>query len=788
MWKTGHSHIKSKMKEVGAPIAGERSGHIFLKEGWFGFDDGVFAGLRLAEFVAQAGKPLSTLLAEAPPYVTSPEIHVDCGDEVKYGVVDRLTAEFQRDVPGRVNTINGARVSFPDGWGLVRASSEPARAGPRLRGQDAGGDGPHQGRVPRAARAPPRGGGHVAQRVTGGASKGVRLPPGLAHGVERVAGAAIRAIARASRPRPRAVRVEGLTAQTTVRFDAHGVPHVRAASEADAFRALGACHGLDRFFQMDMTRRLLSGGLCEVVGERPLGDRALPPLSKGTTLDADRLMRTLDLVGAAKRVLAGASADEVALLEAYCAGVNAVAAKLGARTSIEYRLMRLAVKPFRPLDCCLVAKGLALGLSFKWRAGPVFTAIAQALAGKPAHLAAILPPRARRPRADDRAARGGADARARAGPLVPGLGRAGRREQLVRRRGRAQSPSGFPIVANDPHLELSLPPVWYLASVSGGAYAAVGATLPRRPGRRRRPVADRRVGRHERDARRRRPLVGGDRRDRHALPRRRRLARPRGRDAGDPPTGPGAVPLPAAPHAPRAAALRRAARVRGARAVAAPDAARDDARHAGVPPARPRADRRRRRARDRGLRLAGAEPRRGPRRRGSRGTASWGGCRCGRAASPRCPATARRPPPTGPARSRPSGCPRSASTGWAASSRRTTRTPGRSTRTTSRTSTSRGIAPRGCATCSRAARASRRTTSRRCRWTSTASRPTRSAAPSCSRARTRSGPPVRRRCRCSTACSRRRATSRRARWGRRCSTSRTTTSRGASSDATSTSS
>ena len=123
MWKTGHSHIKSKMKEVGAPIAGERSGHIFLKEGWFGFDDGVFAGLRLAEFVAQAGKPLSTLLAEAPPYVTSPEIHVDCGDEVKYGVVDRLTAEFQRDVPGRVNTINGARVSFPDGWGLVRASS-----------------------------------------------------------------------------------------------------------------------------------------------------------------------------------------------------------------------------------------------------------------------------------------------------------------------------------------------------------------------------------------------------------------------------------------------------------------------------------------------------------------------------------------------------------------------------------------------------------------------------------------------------------------------------------------
>ena len=123
MWKTGHSHIKAKMKEVGAPIAGERSGHIFLKEGWFGFDDGVFAGLRLAEFVASTGRPLSKLLAEAPSYETSPEIHVDCGDEVKYGVVDRMTAELERAHPGRVITINGARVTYADGWGLVRASS-----------------------------------------------------------------------------------------------------------------------------------------------------------------------------------------------------------------------------------------------------------------------------------------------------------------------------------------------------------------------------------------------------------------------------------------------------------------------------------------------------------------------------------------------------------------------------------------------------------------------------------------------------------------------------------------
>lgn len=123
MWKTGHSHIKAKMKEVDAPIAGERSGHLFVRDGFHGFDDGVFAGLRLAEFVARSGRPLSALLAEAPRYVTSPEIHVDCADEVKYAVVERLTEELRREHGERVNDVNGARVTFDDGWGLVRASS-----------------------------------------------------------------------------------------------------------------------------------------------------------------------------------------------------------------------------------------------------------------------------------------------------------------------------------------------------------------------------------------------------------------------------------------------------------------------------------------------------------------------------------------------------------------------------------------------------------------------------------------------------------------------------------------
>ncbi len=123
MWKTGHSWIKRKMLEEDAPIAGERSGHLFVRDGYYGFDDALFAGLRLAQVVAAAGRPLGALLETAPRYVGSPEIHLDCPDEVKYAVVTRLLAEFEAAYPGQVNAVNGARVRFADGWGLVRASS-----------------------------------------------------------------------------------------------------------------------------------------------------------------------------------------------------------------------------------------------------------------------------------------------------------------------------------------------------------------------------------------------------------------------------------------------------------------------------------------------------------------------------------------------------------------------------------------------------------------------------------------------------------------------------------------
>ena len=123
MWKTGHSHIKAKLHELDAELAGERSGHIFYGAGFYGFDDALYAGIRLLEVLADHDGCLSDLVATTPPYLTSPEIAAHCPDDVKYGVVDRLVAGFKAEYGDRVIDINGARVDFGDGWGLVRASS-----------------------------------------------------------------------------------------------------------------------------------------------------------------------------------------------------------------------------------------------------------------------------------------------------------------------------------------------------------------------------------------------------------------------------------------------------------------------------------------------------------------------------------------------------------------------------------------------------------------------------------------------------------------------------------------
>jgi phosphomannomutase/phosphoglucomutase len=122
MWKTGHSLIKAKMKEVDAQLAGEMSGHFFFKDGYFGYDDGIFASCRLLEVLSNTAKSIPELLDGVPHMHTTPEIRVECPDEVKFDVVERAKEEFKKKNL-QVIDIDGARIAFPDGWGLVRASN-----------------------------------------------------------------------------------------------------------------------------------------------------------------------------------------------------------------------------------------------------------------------------------------------------------------------------------------------------------------------------------------------------------------------------------------------------------------------------------------------------------------------------------------------------------------------------------------------------------------------------------------------------------------------------------------
>lgn len=125
MWKTGHSIIKQKMKEEKAELAGEMSGHMFFADRYLGYDDAVYASCRLLEILSGTGKSISQLLADVPETFTTPEIRVDCPDDRKFKVVAAVTAYFRNQYP--VIDIDGARVLFDDGWGLVRASNtQPA--------------------------------------------------------------------------------------------------------------------------------------------------------------------------------------------------------------------------------------------------------------------------------------------------------------------------------------------------------------------------------------------------------------------------------------------------------------------------------------------------------------------------------------------------------------------------------------------------------------------------------------------------------------------------------------
>jgi phosphomannomutase/phosphoglucomutase len=122
MWKTGHSLIKAKMKEEGAELAGEMSGHIFFRNRYFGFDDAIYSSARLLEILSAEKRKLSELLLDVPKTFSTPELRVETVEDKKFEIVRRAT-EALRQQGLRIIDVDGVRVTFPDGWGLIRASN-----------------------------------------------------------------------------------------------------------------------------------------------------------------------------------------------------------------------------------------------------------------------------------------------------------------------------------------------------------------------------------------------------------------------------------------------------------------------------------------------------------------------------------------------------------------------------------------------------------------------------------------------------------------------------------------
>ncbi|WP_282344283.1 MULTISPECIES: phosphomannomutase/phosphoglucomutase [Pseudomonas] len=122
MWKTGHSLIKKKMKETGALLAGEMSGHVFFKERWFGFDDGIYSAVRLLEIISQDKRDAEHVFSAFPNDVSTPEINIQVTEESKFAIIDALQRDAQWG-EANLTTLDGVRVDYQKGWGLVRASN-----------------------------------------------------------------------------------------------------------------------------------------------------------------------------------------------------------------------------------------------------------------------------------------------------------------------------------------------------------------------------------------------------------------------------------------------------------------------------------------------------------------------------------------------------------------------------------------------------------------------------------------------------------------------------------------
>jgi len=135
MWKVGHSPIKAKLRETGAALGGEMSGHLFFADRYFGYDDAIYAACRLIEILSRSGRRVDELLADLPPSYATPEIRVECPDAKKFAVVERVRERFRRTHD--IIDVDGVRIKFPLGWGLIRASNTQPALVLRLEAQTA---------------------------------------------------------------------------------------------------------------------------------------------------------------------------------------------------------------------------------------------------------------------------------------------------------------------------------------------------------------------------------------------------------------------------------------------------------------------------------------------------------------------------------------------------------------------------------------------------------------------------------------------------------------------------
>ena len=275
----------------------------------------------------------------------------------------------------------------------------------------------------------------------------------------------------------------GLRQRATIVRDADAVPHIRASSEADALFALGYVHAQDRLWQMEFQRRLAAGELSAILGP--------------DALETDRMMRTIGFDRAARASLPALDAATRALVDAYVAGVNAHLAKhRGARLPIEFALLRYEPAPWRAEDVIAWQKVMGWSMSTNWReellrerlAGRVGEKGAAQLlpvnvAGAPIVLPSFIPPIPRPPDLTGSPSPGARPhvipgSRPRLAPLPFEPASGGSNNWVI---GGARSATGRPLLANDPHLGVQAPSVWYVAHLTGGPLDVIGATLPGTP-------------------------------------------------------------------------------------------------------------------------------------------------------------------------------------------------------------------------------------------------------------------------------------------------------------------